>query len=85
MFNKLTLGFAYSEKGLLEEALSEYLTAVAINPNCGRSHYNLAAGYYRKGEYAMAILHCDKARELGYAVCEDFLELLQPYRSKAVR
>ena len=74
------LGFAYSEKDMFKDALTEYMRALAISPEHGRTHYNLAVAYYRKGEYAMSILHYDKAGETGYAVRKDFLELLEPYR-----
>lgn len=53
--------------------------AIVVNPNYAEAHYNLAAAYYHKKQYKLAIEHCDKAREFGYSV-QLLLEYLKPYR-----
>jgi len=65
---------------MLNEAISEYKKALAINPNSAEAHTNLGAAYYYKGNYKLAIVHCDKAMELGFRVNPKLLELLKPYR-----
>jgi len=77
------LGTAYRKKGMYDEAIDKFKKALEINPNLAMAHNNLAvAYYYYKGEYSLAIKHCDKAIELGSSVDPTFLELLEPYREK---
>ena len=76
------LGVAYGGKGMCDEEIAEYKKAIEINPNDAITHNNLADAYYRKGEYSLAIKHCDKAIELGYQVDPEFLKALQPYRKR---
>jgi spermidine synthase len=74
------LGNAYWRKGMRDEAISEYKRGIAINPNFVMLHNNLGVGYYYKGNYKLAILHFDKAVELGFSVNPKFLEFLKPHR-----
>ncbi len=73
-------GAAYGSKGLFDEEIAECKKAIAINPNYAEAHYNLAVAYYYKGQYGLAIEHCDRAIELGCKVRPGFLEALKPYR-----
>ncbi|GAG89190.1 unnamed protein product, partial [marine sediment metagenome] len=41
---------------------------------------NLAAAYYFKGQYDLAVEHCDKAIGLGYSVNTEFLKALKEHR-----
>jgi tetratricopeptide (TPR) repeat protein len=75
-----TLGTAYYMKGLYEEGIQANLEAVKIQPEFPIAHNNLAVGYLERGEYQKAIVHCDKARELGYDVASDLMEELVPHR-----
>jgi tetratricopeptide (TPR) repeat protein len=75
-----TLGTAYYMKGLYEEGIQANLEAVKIQPEFPVAHNNLAVGYLERGEYQKAIVHCDKARELGYDVALDLMEELVPHR-----
>ncbi|PIP20824.1 MAG: hypothetical protein COX40_02670 [Candidatus Omnitrophica bacterium CG23_combo_of_CG06-09_8_20_14_all_40_11] len=68
------------DKGMFNEAIAEYEKAIAINSNDAEAHNNLAVTYYYKGQYDLAIKHCDKAIELGGRVHPGFLEALRPYR-----
>ena len=74
------LGVAYGRKGKLDEAISEHRKVITIKPNFAVAHYNLCVSYNHKKNYKSAILHCDKAVELGYGVNPKLLESLKPYR-----
>ncbi len=73
------LGFDYMTIGMPEKAIVSYKKTLEIDPNYAQAHYNLAVAYYNKKEYALAIQHCDRARELGITD-EAFLNVLKPYR-----
>jgi tetratricopeptide (TPR) repeat protein len=49
------LGRAYLEKGLLEEAVNEFKTAITIHPEAYKAHYNLGFAYGQKGLLKKAI------------------------------
>ena len=74
------LGLAYYQKGMLQEAIEEYKKAITTNPNSGEVYYNLSIVYYDKQDYKLAILHCDRAQELGFEVPSQLLSVLKPYR-----
>ena len=77
------LGIAYLDKGgMLNEAITEFQKAIEIDPNYAEAHNNLAVSYYYKGEYSLAIKHCDKLIELGYEVNPELLNFLELYREK---
>ncbi|MBC7326310.1 MAG: tetratricopeptide repeat protein, partial [Moorella sp. (in: Bacteria)] len=54
---------------------------LAIAPDFALGHNNLAYAYYLHGEYARAIEHVDRARQLGFTVHPEFLQKLEPYRN----
>jgi len=74
------LGNAYLKKDRLDEAIAEYKRTLTINPNHAKAHCNLGTAYYHKMKYKLAIVHCNKAAELGYNVNPKLLELLKSYR-----
>ena len=74
------LGVAYRNKGMFDRAISEYKRAVAIYPSLAEAHNNLAVAYYFEKQYELAIVHCDKALELGLKAHPDFLQALKEYR-----
>ena len=49
------LGIAYSNKGMLDEAISECKKALTINPNFAKAHTNLGNAYGEKGMLDEAI------------------------------
>ena len=55
------LGMAYGKKGMIDEEISEYKKAIAINPNHKNAHYNLGSAYYKKGMLNEAISEFKKA------------------------
>ena len=65
---------------MLDEAVSEYRKALALKPDFGKVHNNLAVYHYGEGDFAKAIFHCDKAAENGFSVNPRFLELLKVHR-----
>jgi len=74
------LGNAHIVRGSVDEAFSEYQQALTIDPDLPWPHVSLALIYRLKGNYELAIVHCDKATELGAVVDSDLLESLKPYR-----
>jgi tetratricopeptide (TPR) repeat protein len=76
----INLGLVYSKKGMPSEAIEEYKKALKINPDYAKAHNNLSVRYYYMGNYKLAIIHCDKAIELGLNVHPGFLKLLNPHR-----
>ena len=74
------LGLAYCKKDKLDEAISEYKETLAIDPNFSNAHNNLGVAYYYKENFKLAIIHLDKAAELGCRVDTRLVELLKPYR-----
>jgi hypothetical protein len=51
-----------------------------LAPEFAIAHGNLAIGYMEKGDFASAIVHADKAKDLGYEVPEPILAELEPHR-----
>ena len=70
------------KEGMLDEAIAELKKVIAINPDLAGVHYNLAVGYLYKGQYGLAIEHCDRAIKLGWEVDSGFLTTLEPYRKE---
>lgn len=75
-----TLGNAYYMKGLIDEGIEANLEALRIHSEFPVAHNNLAVGYLERGEYDKAILHCDRAVNLGYEVPEELKKELLPHR-----
>jgi tetratricopeptide (TPR) repeat protein len=78
--SRANLGLVYYQQGRLEEAIEEYEKALTINPTYGEIHYNLSILYYDRKNYKLALLHCDRAQELGFEVPSQLLSTLKPYR-----
>jgi tetratricopeptide (TPR) repeat protein len=55
---------AYEKKGMLDEALSEFKQAIALDPDYARAHYNLATVYAEKERWDEAIREYTRAIEL---------------------
>ncbi len=66
-------GRAYQAKGATQQAVRAYETALAFNPNEGRTHRQLAELYLHSGDYARAFQHVTAAEKLGFKV-EDTLK-----------
>jgi len=74
------LGVLYQKREKLDEAISEFKQAIANKPRYPEAHHDLAFAYYYTQKHQLAIIHCDKAMQLGYSVNPQLLELLKPYR-----
>jgi len=48
--------------------------------NHGDTHFNLSVAYYYKKNYAVALFHCEKAKDFGMEINPKFLEVLKSYR-----
>lgn len=74
------LGVGFHQAGMFKEAISQYKRALAIDPNDGAAHCNAAVACFMDGQYGLAVMHCDRALDLGIKVDPSFLEAVKPYR-----
>jgi tetratricopeptide (TPR) repeat protein len=74
------LGSTYFSMGEHNKALTALKKAITLKADYGRAHYNLSVVFFNEGNYALAIMHCDRAQELGIQLSSEFLLKLQPYR-----
>jgi Tfp pilus assembly protein PilF/Tol biopolymer transport system component len=51
------LGYVLERQGLTDEAVEQYQTALALDPESASAHYNLGVSLARRGEYAPAERH----------------------------
>jgi len=73
------LGIAYTKRGMLDEALVEFKEVLRVNPYSKDAHNNLAVIYCLKGEYKLAVEHCNKLMALGYGIQTKMSELLKDH------
>jgi tetratricopeptide (TPR) repeat protein len=76
----VTLANAYLFDGRIEKSIESNLKAIEINPDFAIAHNNLAIAYLQKNEIQKAILHCDKAKALGYEVAKEILQEIDHHR-----
>jgi Tfp pilus assembly protein PilF len=60
--------------------MASFKKALEIDARYAWPHYHLAFIYFERGEFKLAIEHCDLAGKLGVVVDPKFLEKLKPYR-----
>ena len=60
----------------LEEAIALGEKAVGLAPKLGVAHNNLAVAYYYNGGYDKSFNHLERAREIGYAVSPEFMDMV---------
>ncbi len=75
-----TLGTAYFMKGLVKEGIKANLEALGVMPDFPIAHNNLAVAYLEIADFENAVIHCDKAKSLGFEVAAELLEELEPHR-----
>jgi tetratricopeptide (TPR) repeat protein len=74
------LGLDYYKKDMLDKSISALENVLSIVPDHSMAHTNLSIAYYYKKNYELAIVHCDRSRELGGKVSAELLSALRPYR-----
>jgi tetratricopeptide (TPR) repeat protein len=77
-------GRAYQTKRMTAQAIQAYSTALAFNPNEGRTHRELADLYLRKGDYNRAFQHVLMAEKLGTPVEPSLREEIVQRREKSI-
>ena len=75
-----TLANAYLMKGMIAESIETNLKVLSLEPGFAIAHNNLAIAYLENGQPQLAVSHCDKAVELGYAVAPEILKEVEPFR-----
>ncbi|MFZ0610695.1 MAG: tetratricopeptide repeat protein [Desulfobacterales bacterium] len=75
-----TLANAYLMKGRVEDSIETNLKVLELQPDFAPAHNNLAIAYLEKGDHATAVIHCDKAVELGFAVAPEILAEIERHR-----
>ncbi|MFC1755622.1 tetratricopeptide repeat protein [Thermoproteota archaeon] len=76
------LGEIYINMNKNVEAIALFKEALKVDPKSSSFHFNLARLYFKVKEYNFAVLHCDKAKDLGYRIPSGFLNSLHPYRER---
>lgn len=71
------LAACYSNNGEYELAEPAYKKAIELNPRAAGAHNGLAITYYNLQRYEPALKHLKTARELGYDIPEELLEILE--------
>ncbi|MGZ8473485.1 MAG: tetratricopeptide repeat protein [Candidatus Deferrimicrobiaceae bacterium] len=66
--------------GMVEDGIREYRKVLEIDPDNARALAGLTRAYYTRGEFHEAIVHCDRARELGCNFDPAMLGTLEKYR-----
>ncbi len=74
------LGVIYSKTEMTDKAIAEYKKVLTLSPNHAKAHFNLSIAYYNKRKYKLALIHCDKAINIGYPANPKFIEKLNHYR-----
>jgi protein O-GlcNAc transferase len=77
------IGYAYQEKGRLDEAISFYQKALQIDPNIADTHYNLGTVLKRKGKLDKAITCYQKALQVNPEYIEAYYDLVDVIREEA--
>jgi lipoprotein NlpI len=78
------LGIAYANKGLTDDAIMEFETALKIHPNYLKAHLNVALTLYEKGANETAMRHLEQVLQLDpeNELARNLLTELQPVANK---
>jgi tetratricopeptide (TPR) repeat protein len=66
----------------VEEAIAANQKALTLAPDFAPAHNNLTIAYLEKGDYGLAIEHCEKALAHGYDVAQPIRQEIEAYRAK---
>ena len=75
-----TLANAYLMKGRIDDSIETNLKVIELQPEFAPAHNNLAIAYLEKKDYPNAVVHCDKAVELGYTVAPEIMDEIEQHR-----
>lgn len=77
--NFFKLGFAYQERGLLEEAIVAYKKSIALDPNHKVAYNNIGVSFGGLGQWSEQIKACERALEIdpGYELARNNLAYAQ--------
>jgi tetratricopeptide (TPR) repeat protein len=64
------LGFIFSQKGQVDEAIAQLQKALEINPNDAEAHNNLGKAFVQKGQADEAMVQYQKALEIDPSIAE---------------
>jgi tetratricopeptide (TPR) repeat protein len=78
------LGTIYRSRGMLDEAILEYETALAIDPGLGDVHYDLGLVYMDKGLVDMAVREFERSLEINAKDAESHMALGLIYSRKGL-
>ena len=70
-------GIVYYARGQNDRAMKEFEAAIKLNPNFARAYYQRGMVYQSQEKYQPAVEDIQKAKNLGYGVDPDFIELLK--------
>jgi len=79
-YNNLASG--YAEMGNIDEAIRLWEKLTKFNPDFAVAHFNLCVYYFKRKQYDLAVLHCNKVIQLGNTVDPKFLRELEPFRKR---
>ena len=70
-------GIVYYAKGNNAKALQLFDEAIRLNPNFARAYYQRGMVYQSQEKYKQAVPELVKAKQLGYGVDPDFINLMK--------
>jgi tetratricopeptide (TPR) repeat protein len=70
-------GIVYYARGQNDQAMQQFEAAIKLNPSFGRAYYQRGMIYQSQEKYHPALEDIQKAKNLGYGVDPDFIELLK--------
>ena len=70
-------GSAYYRKGMLQEALEQFIKTIEADPAYGDAHHNIAVIYYLTKQYDLAWNHVKLAEKYGTKINPKFVEDLK--------
>ncbi len=70
-------GIVYYAKGNNDKAIQLFDEAIKLNPNFGRAYYQRGMVYQAQEKYKQAVPELVKAKQLGYGVDDDFINMVK--------
>jgi tetratricopeptide (TPR) repeat protein len=70
-------GIVYYARGKNDQAMQLFEEAIKLNPNFGRAYYQRGMIYQHQEKYDKALEDITKAKNLGYGVDPDFIDLIK--------